>query len=171
MTQDTALLLLVLIICATLISILYAFLILRRIKKIKVQHEEIKAISSYIKEGTLAFLKREYRIIVIFVVAIAIVLGLLELIPVLSGAEGIGINAAICFLVGASLSGFAGYLGMRSGIMSNAVTAEAANDHGMGKALKMAFTGGSVLGLSVVGFGLFGLVLMFTIFYAITGEI
>ncbi len=171
MPQDTALLLLVLIICATLLSILYAVLILRRVNRIKVHHEQIAAISSYVKEGTLAFLKREYRIIVIFVVAIALGLGLLELVPVLRGAEGIGLNAAFCFLVGASLSGFAGYLGMRSGIKSNAITAEAANDHGMGKALKMAFTGGSVLGLSVVGFGLFGLVTLFSIFYAITGEI
>lgn len=171
MNPSTVKIILAIIIVATILSVLYAFLLLRRINRIKINNQAISDISSYIREGTIAFLKREYRIILIFVVGIALFLGLLGLIPVLDSAEGIGFKAALCFLAGASLSGLAGYIGMRSGIKSNAVTAEAANDHGMPKALKMAFTGGSVLGLAVVGFGLFGLTSLFLIFYAITGEI
>lgn len=94
-------LLLVLVIGATLISIGYAFILLLKIKKAKVNHEKIEEIASYIKEGTFAFLKREYKIILIFILGIALLLTVLGFIPAFQTAEGIGYKAAICFLVGA----------------------------------------------------------------------
>ncbi len=163
-------LLLVLVIGATLISIGYAFILLLKIKKAKVNHEKIEEIASYIKEGTFAFLKREYTIILFFIIGIAILLTALGFIPALVAAEGIGYKAAICFLVGALFSGLTGFLGMLSGIKSNGLTASAANTGGMGKALKAAFTGGAVVGLAVVGFGLLGLSGLFFLFYKLSGS-
>ncbi len=171
MTDTTVMLFLTIVIIATLISILYGFILLRKIYKIKVMNKEINEISSYIKEGTIAFLKREYLIITIFILAISIILALLGFIPALKNAEGIGYKSAIAFLIGAFLSGGAGFIGMLSGIKSNAVTAEAAKDSGMPKALRSAFTGGSVLGLAVGGFGLLGLTALFFIYYHFTGSI
>ena len=163
-------LLLVLIIGATLISIGYAVILLMKINKAKVNHPKIEEISSYIKEGTFAFLKREYTIILFFIIGIAILLTALGFIPALKTAEGIGFNAAICFLVGALFSALTGFLGMLSGIKSNGLTASAANTGGMGKSLKAAFTGGAVVGLAVVGFGLLGLSGLFFLFYKISGS-
>ena len=164
-------LLLVLVIGATLISIGYAIILLTKIRKAKVNHPKIKEISSYIKEGTFAFLKKEYTIILFFIIGIAILLTALGFIPALKNAEGIGYKAAICFLVGAGFSGLTGFLGMLSGIKSNGLTAEAADTGGMGKSLKAAFTGGAVVGLSVVGFGLLGLSGLFYLFYKISGSL
>ena len=164
-------LLLVLVIGATLISIGYAIILLTKIRKAKVNHPKIKEISSYIKEGTFAFLKKEYTIILFFIIGIAILLTALGFIPALKNAEGIGYKAAICFLVGAGFSGLTGFLGMLSGIKSNGLTAEAADTGGMGKSLKAAFTGGAVVGLSVVGFGLLGLTGLFYLFYKISGSL
>ena len=163
-------LLLILIIGATLISIGYAVILLMKIKKAKVNHPKIEEIASYIKEGTFAFLKREYTIILLFIIGIAILLTALGFIPALKTAEGIGFNAAICFLVGALFSALTGFLGMLSGIKSNGLTASAANTGGMGKSLKAAFTGGAVVGLAVVGFGLLGLSGLFFLFYKISGS-
>ena len=164
-------LLLVLVIGATLISIGYAIILLTKIRKAKVNHPKIKEISSYIKEGTFAFLKKEYTIILFFIIGIAILLTALGFIPALKNAEGIGYKAAICFLVGAGVSGLTGFLGMLSGIKSNGLTAEAADTGGMGKSLKAAFTGGAVVGLSVVGFGLLGLSGLFYLFYKTSGSL
>ena len=160
-----------LVIGATLITIGYAVIVLIQIKKTKIQHPRIEAISSYIKEGTFAFLKREYKIIFFFIVGIAILLASLGFIPALKNAEGVGYKAALCFIVGALFSGLTGFLGMLSGIKSNGLTAEAANTGGMGKSLRAAFTGGAVVGLSVVGFGLLGLSGLFFLFYKVSGSL
>ncbi|MFA7436316.1 MAG: sodium/proton-translocating pyrophosphatase, partial [Bacilli bacterium] len=155
--DKTLVIFLALIIGTTVLSLIYAFFLKGQLKKLKVNNDEIEEISSYIKEGTLAFLKKEYKIIAIFIISIAVVLALLGFIPALSVAEGVGWKSSLCFILGASFSGLAGYVGMSAGIKANALTASGANTSGMGKALKMAFSGGSVVGLSVVGFGLLGL--------------
>src|SRR5690554_5749059 len=166
-----ALIIILVVIGATLISLLYAFVLLRKIRRLKANHEKIEEISSYIKEGTFAFLKREYKIIGYFIIGVALMLAALEFIPALDGAEGIGWQSAICFVVGAFFSAGAGFFGMLSGISSNKLVASDANTSGMSKALKSAFSGGAVLGLSVVGLGLLGLTGLFFLFWAITGEI
>ncbi|MCK9235310.1 MAG: sodium-translocating pyrophosphatase [Acholeplasmataceae bacterium] len=171
MEQKTFRFLLGLVVVAAVITFLYGFYLLRKIKLLKVKDEKIAEISSYIKEGTIAFLKREYFIIVLFILGISVFLALLGFIPILQNAEGIGYKAALAFLTGAFLSGGAGFIGMLSGIKSNGLTTEAAKDHGMSKALNRAFSGGAVLGLAVSGFGLFGLSAMFFLFYHFTGDV
>jgi K(+)-stimulated pyrophosphate-energized sodium pump len=85
----------------------------------------------------------------------------------MKGAEGIGWRSAIAFIVGALLSATAGIVGMLAATKANARTTDQARQHGMAAALRVAFTGGSVLGLIVVGLGLFGLVSLFIIFFAL----
>jgi len=148
----------------TLITIAYAFILLSKIKKLTVKNQSIKEISSYIKEGTYAFLKREYKIILIFILITALILALLGLIPALKEIDGVGIYAAISFLIGAFLSGFTGFIGMLAGVKANGLTAEDALNSGMSKALKTSFTGGAIMGLLVVSFGLFGLSSLYFIF-------
>jgi K(+)-stimulated pyrophosphate-energized sodium pump len=110
-----------------LVSILYALILYRKLKKIEVEHEKIKDISSYIYEGAMAFMKRQYRVIIYFAVVIGVILALTELIPALEGAEGVGWRSAIAFVVGALFSGFAGFSGMMAATISNSRTTEAAN--------------------------------------------
>ncbi|MFA6889691.1 MAG: sodium-translocating pyrophosphatase [Bacilli bacterium] len=159
-----------LVIAATLICLAYALVLLIKIRKMKINNEKIEEISSYIREGTLAFLKREYKIIFMFVIGTSLLLVALGFIPALRNVEGVGYKAAICFAIGATFSGLTGFLGMLSGIKANGLTASAANTGGMSKALHMAFSGGAVVGLLVVGFGLLGLSSLYLLFYKITGS-
>jgi K(+)-stimulated pyrophosphate-energized sodium pump len=130
----------------------------------------MRALSSYIHEGAMAFLSREYRIIIIFVVVVALLLTGLGFLPSLAGIDGVGINGAICFVVGTLFSGLAGFIGMQAATNANAKVAQAAKEGGIGRALHVAFNGGSVLGISVVGFGLLGLASLFLIFTFVLGD-
>jgi K(+)-stimulated pyrophosphate-energized sodium pump len=152
-----------------LVSILYALTLYRKLRKIEVEHERIKEISSYIYDGAMAFMKRQYRVIFYFAIIVGTLLALTEFIPALEGAEGVGWRSAIAFVVGASFSGLAGFVGMLAATKSNSRTAEAANLKGMSASLRVAFSGGSVLGLTVVGLGLFGLAFLFFMFYFFFG--
>lgn len=106
--------------------------------------DRMKEISSYIREGAMAFLMREYRTVIIFGIIMFFVL-----------MFAIGIGTALTFLLGALFSIFAGFFGMKTATSSNVRTAAAARD-GMPKALKIAFRGGAVMGLCVVGLGILG---------------
>lgn len=106
--------------------------------------DRMQEISSYIREGAMAFLFREYRTIVIFGLAMFIIL-----------TFAIGIGTALTFLLGALFSIFAGFFGMRTATSANVRTAAAARN-GMQQALKIAFRGGAVMGLCVVGLGVLG---------------
>ena len=105
----------------------------------------MQEISSYIREGAMAFLMREYRTIVIFIVVMFLLL-----------TFAIDLVTAGCFLLGAIFSVLAGFFGMRTATSSNVRTAAAAQEHGMAHALKVAFRGGAVMGLCVVGLGVLG---------------
>lgn len=163
--ESNALVVLALCVVVTCIALGYAFHLFKSIKKEEVKIPLLRDLSSFIHEGSMAFLFREYKIIIIFIVIVAVLLAALGFIPNLQNAEGVGIEAAFCFVVGTLCSGVAGYIGMQAATMANARVAQSAKDHGMPKALKVAFSGGSVLGLCVVGFGLLGLCLMFSLFY------
>ena len=154
---------------SALIAVLYAFVLYKKVSKMKVEHDRINEISSYIHQGAMAFMKRQYRIIIYFALGVGTALALTELIPELRGAEGVGWKAAISFVVGASFSGLAGWVGMHAATKANAKTTYAAQTHGMPGALRQAFSGGSVLGLTVVGLGLFGLTFLFIIFFYVFG--
>jgi len=114
--------------------------------------DRMKEIASYIREGAMAFLLREYRTIIIFAVVMFVVLFFT-----------IGLTTAAAFLLGAVLSVLAGFCGMRTATKANVRTAAAASSVGMGGALKVAFRGGAVMGLCVVGFGVLGIGTLLTV--------
>ena len=128
------------------LSLGYALWNKRKIDNIKLKNKDIIRIQSYIKEGAMAFLKREYRTLSVFVVVLFVIIALF-----------LNIYTAISFLSGAILSGLSGFIGMLTATNANSRTTEAAAKGGMSQALKVAFRGGSVMGLAVVGLGLGGL--------------
>lgn len=144
-----------------LITIGYVYLIYHKIKRMKVANKDLQENAEYIRSGAITFLKREFKIIVPFVIVLALVFVGLGFIPAFEKAEGVGWQSAICFVVGATFSALAGLVGMLSATNANSRTADAADKHGLGKALHVAFSGGAVLGLCVVGFGLIGLTGLF----------
>ncbi|CDZ74323.1 Inorganic diphosphatase [Peptoniphilus sp. ING2-D1G] len=110
-------------------------------------NERMQEIASYIEDGAMAFLTREYKALIIFVVVLAIIL-----------AVGLSsVATAICFVAGAICSVLAGYVGMRVATKANVRTANAALTSGLAKALDIAFSGGVVMGMCVVGLGIAGI--------------
>ena len=140
------------IVSVGVIALLAAVFLYRWIKKNDEGTERMREIASYIREGALTFLRREYRIIIIFAAAMFAVLFFT-----------INIQTALAFLLGTTFSLAAGYFGMRTATHANVRTAAAAR-LGMPPALKMAFRGGAVMGLSVVGLGVLGIGALFLIF-------
>ncbi|MCC5910300.1 MAG: sodium-translocating pyrophosphatase [Clostridiaceae bacterium] len=128
-----------------IVALIFAFVLTNRINAVDAGNERMKEIASYIQEGAMAFLTREYKSLAIFVVVLAVVL-----------AIGINPLTALCFVVGAVFSGLAGFFGMRVATKANVRTANGAKEGGMNKALSVAFSGGAVMGMSVVGLGLLG---------------
>ena len=120
--------------------------------------ERMAKIAASIQEGAMAFLKAEYRILIIFVAGVAALL-------YWSGSNNENSHAlvAVSFAVGAFCSALAGYLGMKVATKANVRTANAAKDS-LGKALEVAFSGGAVMGLGVVGLGILGLGGLFYLF-------
>ena len=136
-----------------LLALIYALYQKRQIEKIKLKNKDIIRIQSYIKEGAMAFLKREYQTLLIFVLFLFVIIGYF-----------INIFTAIAFISGALLSGLSGFIGMLTATNANSRTTEAAKSGGMAKALNVAFRGGTVMGLAVVGLGLGGLSLLMYIY-------
>jgi len=129
------------------LALLFAFYKASFVSKQDPGNERMKEISSYISEGAMAFLTREYKALVVFVIVLAIILAVgLKSIP-----------TAICFVVGAIFSVCAGYVGMKVATKANVRTANAAWKSGLGKALDVAFSGGVVMGMCVVGLGIIGI--------------
>ncbi len=135
-------------------AILIAFIRKARINKISVDDKRMKDIAGYIQEGAMAYLKRQYATILGFVVIMSIVI---TIIP------SLGWKITISFLVGSTLSALAGYLGMRVAVIANVRTAQAAKK-GISQALDVAFSGGAVTGLLVVGFAFLGLCSLYYLF-------
>ena len=116
--------------------------------------ERMSRIAKNIADGAMAFLKAEYRVLAIFVIAVAILLG------VTANAENSSPLVAVSFVLGAICSALAGYFGMRIATKANVRTTNAARTS-LGKALEVAFAGGSVMGMGVVGLGVLGLGTLF----------
>ena len=115
------------------------------VSKAEAGTDRMKEIANSISEGAHAFLFAEYKILVIFVAVLCLLIGFF-----------ISWKTAICFLVGAAFSVAAGYVGMNVATKANVRTANAARTSGMNRALSLAFAGGSVMGMCVVGLGLLG---------------
>ncbi|MGN1138535.1 MAG: sodium-translocating pyrophosphatase, partial [Ruminococcus sp.] len=135
---------------AGVIAVLFALYFALFIKRQDKGTDRMKEISGAIASGARAFLFSEYKILIVFAVLLFVAIGFV-----------INWLTAVCFIIGALFSTLAGYFGMTVATMANVRTANAAKEHGMHKALKIAFRGGAVMGLSVVGLGVIGLGLIF----------
>ncbi|MDC7243126.1 MAG: sodium-translocating pyrophosphatase [Sphaerochaetaceae bacterium] len=137
----------------SLLAIIYAFFLYRQMAKNPMGEARVKEISGFIKEGANAFIRKEYTIIVVFIIVAFFVIGISPL----------GWKSSFAFVLGAIFSASAGLVGMKSATDANCRTATAAQHKGMQKALGVAFKGGAVMGMSVVGFGLLGVIIVFTV--------
>src|SRR5690606_8434780 len=113
-------------------------------------NEVMRDIASQIEIGAMAFLRREYSVLAVFIVVVAVLLGV-----------AIGPWTAAAFIGGALSSMTAGFIGMKAATKANVRTSEAARSQGQGMALRMAFSGGAVMGLAVASLGLFGIGLIY----------
>ena len=140
---------------AAVFALLFALYKACYVKNADVGTEKMREIAGAIAEGASAFLKSEYKILAVFIFALFLLITIF-----------IDVGTAVCFLLGALCSILAGFFGMRVATMANVRTANAARQSGMNKALSIAFSGGSVMGMCVVGLGLLGCSLI----YIITGN-
>lgn len=131
---------------AALIGLLVAFALASWVGKASEGTDRMKEISGYIREGAFAFLKREYKTMIIVIVALFVLIGF-----------AINWTSAVLYVCGALLSVLAGFFGMNVATKGNVRTANAAMESGMPRALKIAFRSGAVMGLCVAGLGLLGL--------------
>ena len=169
--QNVLMAMLAVVMIIALIALAYAFTLYRSVRREDAGNSTMKELSGYIYEGAMAFLKREYRIIILFIIAVAVILAALGMVPALQGIDGVGVSGAFCFVIGTLCSGAAGFIGMKAATAANARVAQGARSQGMARALHIAFNGGSVLGISVVGFGLLGLAVVFTIFVILFDDV
>ena len=130
------------------ISLLFAIFRTVWIGKQDPGEKKLQEIGAAIRDGAMAFLSREYKVLLIIVAAVFVLLIVSE--------HGVSRLVAVSFLVGAVFSGLAGFIGMNAATKANTRTANGAKT-GLVRALQIAFTGGSVMGLSVVGLGVIGL--------------
>ncbi|SHH31061.1 K(+)-stimulated pyrophosphate-energized sodium pump [Chryseobacterium oranimense] len=139
------------------VALLYTFLQSNWVSKQNAGNEKMKIISGHIADGAMAFLKAEYKILTYFVVIVAILLAVMG-----STNSNSHWSIGIAFAVGAVFSALAGFIGMKIATKANVRTAEAAKTS-LSRALKVSFTGGSVMGMGVAGLAVLGLGALFLI--------
>lgn len=139
------------------IALLYTFIQSNWVSKQDAGNDKMKVISGHIADGAMAFLKAEYKILMYFVIIVAILLAVMGM----SNANSHW-SIGIAFAVGAVFSATAGFIGMKIATKANVRTAEAARTS-LSKALKVSFTGGSVMGMGVAGLAVLGLGALFLI--------
>ncbi len=135
------------------VGLIIAYAAYRGIIKVGVKDAGMQSVSDSIYEGAMAFLKREYIVLSIFVVVVALLL-----------AWQLGVDTALAFFAGAICSVIAGFLGMKAATRANVRTSQAAAEGGQSEALLMAFNGGSVMGLSVASLGLLGVGILYLLY-------
>ncbi len=141
-------------ILAGVIALIFAyFTAVNKVNKMEVGTERMEELSMYIHEGAMTFLKSEYKVLVFFAAAMSAII-----------AWGLGPKTALAFVLGALFSAMAGFFGMKVATAANVRTANAAYTSGMNKALKIAFSGGVVMGMSVVGLGISGIGILYLAF-------
>ena len=154
----------ILAIVAGSVALLFAAFTAMRVLRADPGNEQVRAIGDAIREGSNAFLRREYMALVPFVVVVAIVLGVL--IDWLTLGQVIP-KTAISYLAGTICSAVAGLVGMSVAVRANVRTATAAIQ-GLNPALRIAFSSGTVMGVTVVGIGLLGVTILYAVFQDIT---
>lgn len=135
-----------------LLALAVAYMLTAGIAKSSAGNARMQEIAGYIHEGAMAFLYREYKYLAVFIVVVAVLI-----------SAFLQVSTAICFVSGAIFSILTGYFGMSAATKANVRTAEAARS-GIAAALKIAFSGGAVMGLGVVGLGVLGLSACYFIF-------
>ena len=140
-----------------LVALLFVYLKNNWVASKDVGSEKMERIAKNIADGAMAFLRAEYKILSVFVLITAVLLGFK------GESEGSSYIVAVSFVVGALCSGLAGFIGMKVATKANVRTTNAAQDS-LGKALEIAFSGGAVMGLGVVGLGVLGLGSLFIIY-------
>lgn len=150
----------VLVFIAVLLALLLAAFNFIQVKKLDEGTELMKEIATAIQEGADAFIHHEYKVISKFAIIIAIILGVV-----------VDWYVGVAFIMGASMSALAGFIGMKIATISNVrVSNKARTSKSLGQTLKVAFQGGSVMGLSVGGFALFGLAIVYVVFGDLLGQ-
>ncbi len=142
------------------IALVYAMILAGFVSRKEVGTERMREVATSIREGAMAFIKREYKVLSIFVVVVAVIFVIVN--------EGAVRLISLAFVAGAFCSSLAGFIGMRVATKANVRTANAARTS-LNKALAIAFNGGAVMGLSVVGLGVLGLGSLFLVFTSIHG--
>jgi len=147
------------------LALLFVFVKNNWVSKQEVGNEKMARIAKNIADGAMSFLKAEYKILAVFVAAVAVLL-------FFKGQSEAGSNGmvAVSFIVGAICSALAGFIGMKVATKANVRTTNAAQTS-LGKALEVAFAGGAVMGLGVVGLGVLGLSGLFAIYSGLGWEI
>ena len=156
-------------IIAAAIALVSASLLFLRVQRNKVENKDVIEIGNLIKEGAMAFLKKEYSILALFVLTVFIILILfidLDVFGIIGKSQG-NINMSISYLVGAFGSALAGFIGMSTAVRGNTRTTEAAQTS-LNKALNVAFSTGAVMGFTVVGIGLLGVGVLYMLFESAT---
>ncbi|MET0116593.1 MAG: sodium-translocating pyrophosphatase [Sedimenticola sp.] len=136
-----------------IVGLVVAFGIYRQVMTYSTGNEKVTRISEHIHTGAMVFMRREYRMLILFAAVLLVLLYIF-----------LGIKTAIAFVVGAAASGGAGFIGMYSSTRANVRTTTAAHDNGAPEALTIAFFGGSIMGLSVASLGLLGLGTLYLFF-------
>ena len=157
---------LILAIVSGVVALGFAAILTMRILKADEGNEQVRFIGNAIREGAMAFLSREYRMLAIFVVVVCIILALFidyDILNRIDGSTEAIPGTAISYLIGAIGSGLAGFIGMSIAVRANTRTTVQAQE-GLNPALRLAFNSGTVMGVSVVGIGLIGLTIMYLIF-------
>ncbi len=157
---------------AAVLSLLVALLLARAVLSHPEGNELVRSTGRLIQQGAMAFLRREYSILAVFVAGVAVVIALVidfnilgnaRIAELLGRAEGAGPWTAIAYVFGAIGSGLAGLIGMSIAVRGNMRTATAAQE-GLNPALQIAFRTGTVMGLTVVGVGLLGITALWLVF-------
>ncbi|WP_297281344.1 sodium-translocating pyrophosphatase [uncultured Anaerococcus sp.] len=141
------------LIVAILAILFMLFTIKAKIMPLSAGNDRMLQISNYIRNGAMTFLSREYKYIAIFVVIVAILLGVF-----------LSVQTMLCYILGSALSMLAGFIGMRVSTAANVRCANEAKESGQDGALKVAFSGGSVMGMAVTGLGFIGIILTYLYF-------
>ena len=137
-----------------ILGLITAWVIFALVKRYPEGEGKIVEISAAIHRGAMVFMRREYSILAIFVVVVAILIAISDL----------GMNSMYAFLLGAACSGTAGYIGMYTSTKSNVRTTMAAHEKGSSAALTVAFYSGSIMGMTIAAMGLFGLGILYLAF-------
>lgn len=141
-------------ILVSIMAIIFMFYQIRtNIMPLSEGNDRMKEIAGHIRLGAMTFIKREYINIGIFVVVVSILMAIF-----------INVQTMVCYIIGSLFSMAAGFIGMRVSTVSNSRCANQANEDGLSGALKVAFSGGSVMGMAVTGFGFLGIGLTYLIF-------